>query len=308
MEAFASGTVDTEVKRVLKSNMKVIKPPYELLDRGSNDWRFQESPEMEAATVGFDAIQEQRRTPGRYEATLRKFLLEYPNHIDGLHHYSICLSSTGNHLESLAFSQTAVATGIRALPAQFIIGKDRLPTGFVENRPFLRALHGLMLAQRNVGLIEEAIATGQMCLALDQQDRMGAREEVVLYLLEANDDETALSLFQDPKYAGTFFSNEYLHALVLIRLGREKDAREVLKQRLNYSPQVARFILNRDAPEPDNDDRWGFVISGSEYEGWMIACRLAPLWRSNRKAMQILRQESKPYEQNGWKRAPDKHA
>ena len=279
--------------------MKIIKPPYELLNMGHREWRFQESEAMQAATLEFDAILEWRNEHADYTSQLHKFLLKHPYHIDGLHHYSMCLSNSGAPLESLAFSQTAVATGMRVFPAGFVIGKDRLPTGFIQNRPFLRSLHGLMLAQRNVDLIQEAIATGEMCLALDLGDRMGAREDLVFYLLEANLDAAALSLFENPAFAGTFLSGEFLHALALIRLGREADALPILKNRLRYAPHAAKFILNRRLPEPVNDDRLGFVASGSEYEGWIVAQKYAYLWRTNRKAMQLLRRES---ERHGTKR------
>ena len=277
--------------------MKIIKPPYELLDMGHREWRFQGSEEMQAATLEFDAILEWANEPAKYTARLHKFLLKHPDHIDGLHHYSMCLTNSRAPLEALAFSQTAVTTGIRIFPAGFTIGKDRLPTGFVQNRPFLRSLHGLMLAQRNVGLIQEAITTGEMCLALDVGDRMGAREDLVFYLLEANHDSAALSLFENPAFAGTFLSGEFLHALALIRMDREADALPILKNRLRYTPQVAKFILNRNLPEPVNDDRLGFVASGSTYEGWVVAQKYAYLWRTNRKAMRLLRRESEQHEE-----------
>ena len=191
---------------------------------------------------------------------------------------------------------------MRAFPKQFFIGQDRLPTGFFQNRPFLRALHGLMLAQRTVNLIEDAIDTGEMCLALDRGDRMGARESLAIYLLECGRDKTALNLFENPAYKEKFFGTEYLHALALIRLNCEKEARGVLRSCLQDYPQVARFILDRKLPQPINEDRYGFVSSGSELEGWQQAQYFGSLWRPNRAAMKVLREESRPYAEQGWKR------
>lgn len=284
------------------TKMKIIEPPYSLLDLGNHEWRFQESPEMETATFDFDAIHEHRRTLKKYGADLRRFLVKHPNHIDALHHYASCLSAEGKTLEALAFSEMAVATAMRAFPKKFSIDKDKLPTGFVQNRPFLRALHGLMLAQRNAELIDEAITTGQMCLTLDVQDRMGAREELVVYLLEDNRDEAALALFERPDLVDTFFTHEYLHALVLIRLKRELDARKILRKRIYYAPQIARFLLDRKLSQPTNDEPLGLITSGSEIEGWMVARRLGPLWWPNKVAMRVLREESKPCAKQGWKR------
>ena len=153
--------------------MKLIEPHYRLENCGGKEWRFQESAEMQVATEKFDTLLEKTfHSPSL--AALYKILEKHPNHIDVLHHYASLLQNEGKHIEGLAFSQMAVAIGTRAFPKHFVIGQDTLPTGFTANRPFLRALHGLMLAERTVDLIEDAIATGEMCLALDHQDRMGA--------------------------------------------------------------------------------------------------------------------------------------
>ena len=282
-------------------SVKLIEPHYRLIDCGNNEWRFHESAEMQAATAEFDYINE--GSFSRPRATdLYRFLKKHPDHIDVLHHYSCCLNSQGKYIEALAFSQTAVAIGMRAFPKQFAVGQDRLPTGFDANRPFLRAVHGLMLCQRSVGLIDDAIATGEMCLALDREDRMGASESLVVYLVESGRDKTALALFENPNYKDKFSDVEYLHAVALIRLGRDEEARTVLRSCLHYYPQVARFILNRNLPQPANEDRLGGVVSGSELEGWSHARNFGSLWRSNRAALKILREESRPYAAQSWKR------
>jgi hypothetical protein len=97
-------------------------------------------------------------------------------------------------------------------------------------------------------------------------------------------------------------SSAILHALVLIRLGREEEGRDVLTQCLYYHPQVARYILDRSLPRPENEDRLGGVISGSELEGWLHARDSASEWRSNRPAMTLLREAADPCAKRGWKR------
>lgn len=282
--------------------MKLIEPPYTLLDRDNNEWRFQESSEMIVATQEFDRILERRSGSSGFGAALRKYLEKHPNHIDALHHYASYLHNDGKFLDSLAYSQLAVATGMDSWPNTFVVGRDRLPTSFVQNRPFLRALHGLMLAQRSMNLVDDAISTGEMCLALDREDRMGARESLVIYLLERGRNQTAVELFERPIYKETFFGSEYLHALALFRLGRQVDGSKVLEGCLYYYPQVARFILDRSLAQPENEDRFGGIISGSALQGWISAQYFGSLWRSNRSAMTSLRKAAKPYAEHGWTR------
>ena len=262
---------------------------------------LEESDDILAATEEFDHILEHYR--GRtYVQALARFLKKCPNHIDALHHYSTCKLHADRDLEALAFSHAAVATGMRAFPKEFVIGRDRLDTGYVQNRPFLRAMHGLMLAQHAVGLVDEAIDTGWICMGFDSGDRNGVRIELPRYLLEQDRDRLAVELFEKPAYKETFHGVEYLHALALIRLGRKAETKKSLDYCMHYYPLVAKYLLDSSLPEPPNEDRVGGVISGSELEGWIHALQFGHLWRKNREAMDFLRREAKPHAQNNWKR------
>lgn len=282
--------------------MQAMELPYTLVDCGSNEWRFQESSSMFEATMKFDSVLEKYGGSSALTTALYSFLQERPDHIDALHHYASCISAA-RPLDGLAFSQMAVTIGTQVLSAQFVIGKDRLPTGFVQNRPFLRSLHGLMLGQRRMNLTEVAISTGEMCLKLDMEDRMGARESLAFYLVESGRDKTALALFDNPAYKDRFSGRvTYLHALVLIRLGHEEEALNVLRHCLHYYPQVARFILNKRLPQPQNNEPRGLIASGSEFEGWLDARRVGSEWWPNRAAMALLRKAATPLAKQGWKR------
>jgi len=289
------------------ARMKIVEPPYKVITSWENDWCFAVSSEIVRATKEFDALLEKYGGyfggwSQRMAVALRKFLLKNPNHIDGLHHYASCLYHEGKYIEALAFAEAAVGTGMRAIPKSFVFGKDRLPTGYVGNRPFIRACQGLMLAQWALDLENEAIATAEFCLSLDKEDRMGVRESLALYLIKCGRDRAAITLFENPAYKETFSGTEYLYALALIRLGEEERARAVLKQRLSYQPQIARFIIDKTLGEPVNDSSIGGVAWGSPIEGWIYACQFGNFWRSNRKAMKILREESIPCIKRGWKR------
>lgn len=289
--------------------MKLLEQPYKLISVWENEWRFAESEEMEAVTKEFDSLLGRcngfdSSWPPQLATSLRKFLKRHPNHIDALHHYASCLLQRGKCLDALTYSQTAVTTGMRVFPTEFVIGKDRLDTGYIQNRPFLRAVDGLVLAQRAMNLTTEAISTAELGLSLDPGDRMGIRERLALYFLESNRDRSALSLFERPHLKNSFSGTEYLHALTLIRVDRQEEARKCLRSCLHYYPQVARFILDSSLSRPaDGDSPFG-VAMGSPFEGWMYADMFGELWRSNSKAMALLREEATPHANRGWKRPP----
>ncbi|HAG07486.1 MAG TPA: hypothetical protein DCL13_04855 [Peptococcaceae bacterium] len=74
--------------------------------------------------------------------------------------------------KALKCYRAGVAIGERALPSGF---DGLLPWGWVDNRPFLRALHGLGLCQWRLGDFAAARETFWRLLMLDPWDSLGVR-------------------------------------------------------------------------------------------------------------------------------------
>lgn len=95
-----------------------------------------------------------------------------------------CLDAHG-HLGSFAYDysatlalphfEAAVGIGERSLPAGF---DGVLPWGWIDNRPFMRCLHGYGLCLWRMGRFEEAEAAFTALLWLNPGDNQGAREIV----------------------------------------------------------------------------------------------------------------------------------
>lgn len=270
--------------------MKLIEPDYQLERMGDADWRFVQSSELDVATQKFDDILESGGGKRGLTVTLRAFLNDYPIHIDALHHYAMCKMDGGKPLDALAFAHAAVAVGRAAFPSGLRLEKDCLPGGWIENRPFLRALHGLMLAQRAMSQTPTAIETARELIGCDSQDRMGARLVLPLYLLEQNRDREALDVFSYSGFEETFGSTEYLRALALIRLERAGEVGKVLEPCFRYLPKVARYLLDSQLPRPRNESPFG-VAMGSDYEAWDAAISQRWVWERTKGALTTLASE-----------------
>lgn len=277
-------------------------PDLQLISVGEHEWRFLESPAMQNVTLKFDAIWERYQGEKNLGTPLKKFLSENPNHVDGLHHYAMHRIYAGHLLDGYVYALAAVTTARAVFPQEFQQGLDRIPYGFVSNRPFHRAINGLMFAHASMRDIKAAIRCANEQLDLDSEDRMGVRMILASYLLEDGQPQAALKILSFLEKRDLLFTTCYLKAIALFCLGKADEGKALLKVCLSSYPHVARYILNATAPAPVADTRFG-IECHSEYEGWFYGCQYAPLWRQSPEAMNSLRELSEPIAAAGWKRS-----
>jgi hypothetical protein len=180
--------MDRTEKEEWRHGLKVLTPSYRVVDLGNRDLCFEFSPATQEATDAFYKIQA-NYAESEYAAVLRKFVRKHPNHIDGLCHYANSLFSERKFVNAFTFSQAAVGIGRTAIPSRFKIGRDRIRTSFIQNRPFLRGLHGLMRTQYTMRLDAEAVNSAETALKLDPEDRYGFRDWLVIFYLDHGCDE-----------------------------------------------------------------------------------------------------------------------
>jgi tetratricopeptide (TPR) repeat protein len=271
--------------------MKLNIPRYELVRSQSceTDWLFEESEEAFAVTLKFDEILERWRGSNSFTSELRKFLNRYPWHFDAMNHYASCKLDDGRPLEAFAFAQTAVSVARSAIPSDFQEGEHKIPGGFVQNRPFLRCLYQLMLAQARVGELSSATATGYQLLSYDERDRMGCLMELPKYLIQQGLFRKAITLFKDEDFEDSFGPAKYLYPLALIGAGQEDDARKAIEDCMR-SPRIAKYILNPDLPMPKPELPFFGITMGSELEGFACADVYRPLWVKSQNAIPMLRE------------------
>ncbi|WP_199546307.1 hypothetical protein [Streptomyces sp. N35] len=146
--------------------------------------------------VPLDAALDERAAsadPDAYESELRRIVDAEPRDIDAYAHlgslalqrhdgeFGDLISFVGpttaerrRHLkDALAWYEAAVAVGELALPMGF---RGRLPWSELENRPFLRALHGLALTMWRLGRFNSAEKVLVNLLYLNPRDNQGACE------------------------------------------------------------------------------------------------------------------------------------
>ena len=276
--------------------MKINHPPYALVpDRYSEkEWIFEESDEASQATEEFDGILDIGRCSGgagKAATLLRNFLKRFPWHFDAFTHYGLHRLNERKTLEAYTFFQTAVALAENCFPREFDPAKHLIPGGFVQNRPYLRAVSNLMNCCDVLGDTERASDLAHELLSLDPDDRMGVRLELPKYLLVLGRYEAAVKLFETKRYKETFHMAIYLYPPALLHLGKKKAAVAAIRQCLSY-PQTARYLLDLDLPIPPPESSFGGLIMGSQEEGFYYSRQYFPYWFGCPEALDLLREEA----------------
>ena len=218
-------------------------------------WAF-EYPRISRETQEeFHAAIELRRAGyiAEAEAEYRRLVAEFPEFIDAHHHLAMLLSETGRHEEAYEIWQLVAALGLQALPEAFEIGWDRLPWFVLENRPFLRAYHGLGLAYYDRGDIERALEIFENLLAMNPSDNQGMRALAIDCYFEQGDPESVLEICHRYPEDG-LEQVVYGRALALYQLGHKAEAEAALCDAIGWLPLIAKELVKERHRRPKDFD------------------------------------------------------
>lgn len=221
------------------------------------------------------------------ERAFRAVLAQMPDHLDALHHLALVLSKRDSGDQALDLWEQAVRIGHKAFPQGFEPGRDRLEWGWLENRPFLRCLHGLALAKYEDEKVEEALGLFQELLSLNPNDNQGVRAMIVQALFELSRFEGALKI-TDQYVDDVMPETLYGRALALFKLGRKREATAKLKNAVRYLPLVGKELLKTKHQLPRTASPDVVTLGGTDqaYYYWEHS---GHFWEEDYKALEWLR-------------------
>jgi tetratricopeptide (TPR) repeat protein len=177
--------------------------------------------------------------------------------------------------EALAQWRAGVAAGEAAIgPAGFKRMRGEF-WGWLETRPYMRALHGLAHALHEGGQAEDAIAIARRMLDLNPNDNQGVRYQLLGWLAaEGRDDDAAGLIAAYPDDGMAVWS--WMRALLAFRAGGDDDAaRAALDLALADNPHVAPLLTGvkrmprRQAP---------FYTPGDPSEAQVVIAETGAAW------------------------------
>ena len=196
------------------------------------------------------------------EAEYRRLVAEFPEFIDAHHYLAMLLSETGRDEEAYHTWQLIVALGLQALPETFEIGRDRLPWFVLENRPFLRAYHGLGLAYYDRGEFEMALEIFENLLAMNPSDNQGARTLAIDCHFEQGEPERVMEICQRYPEDG-LEGVVYGRALALYQLGQEAEAEAALCDAIGWLPLIAKELVKQRHRRPKDFDPHRIILGST---------------------------------------------
>ncbi len=197
-----------------------------------------------------DAIESWRVRDIEYaEGRYRRLLSDYPEFIDVYHHLAMLLDENDREEEAFALWQHAVELGLECLPEAVRTGSGTLPWLFLDNRPFLRAYHGLALEILEKGQFEQALESFLTLLIWNPNDNQGIRSLAIDCCFRLDQPEGALEIcdrFPEDGMEGVLYGRP----LALFKLGEIDQAREALALAVYNLPLVAHELVKQRHRKP----------------------------------------------------------
>jgi tetratricopeptide (TPR) repeat protein len=225
------------------------------------------------------------------ERNFRTVLVQMPDHLDAIHHLALVLSKRGRISEARNLWDQAVRIGHKAFPQDFELGRARLEWGWLENRPFLRCLHGLALTRYDDGEIEEALRLFQELLSLNPNDNQGVRAMAQVVLCKLGRFEDALEIAK--QYPDDIMPETlYGQALALFKLGQHQEATVALQEAIDQLPLVGKELLKTRHRLP-RTARSDMITLGGADEAYYYWKHSGRFWKEDAEALEWLREVMK---------------
>ncbi|MDE0447649.1 MAG: hypothetical protein OXH96_13330 [Spirochaetaceae bacterium] len=186
-----------------------------------------------------------RLTHNQYLTELKDLVARHPGFIDGHAHVGFALLEQDRPKLALKASLRGLALGEEAIPSGF---EGRIAWSSLENRPFLRAAHGVVLCYLRLRQRRNAIPLMEKMLAWNPNDNQGIRFLLGSEYLRAGIEDKAAAIFhaEGPDYP----PYRYELGLLLFRTGRHQAAATSLRHGFVENGYIAEVLCGTPDPLP----------------------------------------------------------
>ena len=273
----------TKTKAKASLSLRQIAP-HEWVFEG-RDLSDRDMDRFHAAIESLESDDDPAPAVARFEA----LLAAYPDDIDVRHHLALVLQLLGRNDEALEHWTAAVAMGMNGLPPRFYFGLDRIEWGWLQNRPFLRACHGLAAALLEEGVMGEAVTLLANVLDLNPNDNQGVRNLLARCWFDLRRPGEVHRLSE--RYPGAGPELMYGRALAHLQLGQSDAAEAAFREASSAWPRVHRELLKSRHTRPPQAFP-GYITVGGEDQAYAYWEEFGPHWKGTRGALALARRMS----------------
>lgn len=197
---------------------------------------------------------------------LFKIIHDDPEFLDAYNSLGWWEFNAFNYGNALTHFDLAFSIGSKLIPTDF---KGTILWGFLDNRPFLRTMHGLALNHEMIGDYEKADRLCQKILAYNPNDNQGIRALAIENKLFMGDYQGVLKickLFPDDTLPDTLFGKVVAH----YKLGQMDRALSTLKEAIKISPNVAIELIKKKHKKIQGEMPGSITVGGEDeaYDYW----------------------------------------
>lgn len=181
----------------------------------------------------------------QYVNELNRLIAREPNFIDLHAHLSFALLDQDKPKKALDAALAGVAVGNSLVPESF---GGQIEWGHLKNRPFLRALHGVILANVRLRRHKNAVMLIDKLLTFNPNDNTGVRYLLGSELVRAGDYERAATIFDE--YDEHYPPYHYEQALLHIMNNNWVKAATELRRGFASNIYIAEMLCGNSTPKP----------------------------------------------------------
>lgn len=181
----------------------------------------------------------------RYIDELNRLIRLEPDLIDLHSHLSFIFLDQDKPKKALDAALVGLAAGNRLIPESF---SGAIEWGYVENRPYLRALQGAMLAYVRLRRHKDAATLIDKMLAYNPNDNQGSRYLLGSEVLRAGDKERAANIFDE--HADNYPPYCYEQALLHILNKDWVKVATALRHGFSANIYIAEILCGNFHPQP----------------------------------------------------------
>lgn len=221
-------------------------------------------------------------------AMAQSLVLKNPHDPEAYFNLAFLCEEYNDSFLALLSSRECMRLYLSYFPQKFDWETDKISWGFMENRPFLRALFQLANLYADNHRFEQACEHGERLLQICPNDNLGIREALVEWYMATANYQKIIHItdsYPEDMLASVTFGK----VLAYCYQDELKKAEQAWMMAQETLPEVAHEILKKRHPRPRgmHDEAYGMAIGGKEqaYYYWQD---MGQWWEKNATAQALI--------------------